>query len=55
MQTLLFIIFGVVIMLSSHLLARLATKKDVERAKRLGYGAASAMTHYETNHQNLKV
>jgi hypothetical protein len=49
METLLFIIFGVVLVVSSHLLARLATKKDMERAKLQGYGAASAMTRYETN------
>ena len=52
MQTLLFIIFGVVLMVGSHLLARLFTKKDWERAKRDGYGAASAMTLHETNRQN---
>jgi hypothetical protein len=49
METLLFIIAGVVVVVISHLLARLFEKQDLERAKRQGYGAASAMTRYETN------
>ena len=52
METLLFIIVGVVLMVGSHLLARLSTKQDLERAKRDGYGAASAMKHHETNRKN---
>jgi hypothetical protein len=52
METLLFITFGVVLMVSAHMLARLATEKDMERAKRQGYGAASAMARHETNRQN---
>jgi hypothetical protein len=55
METLLFIIAGVVVVVGSHLLARLFTKQDLERAKRLGYRAASAMTLHETNRQNHKV
>ena len=52
METLLFITVGVVVMVGSHFLARLFEKQDVERAKRLGYGAASAMTLHETNREN---
>ena len=44
METLLFIIAGVVVMVGSHLLARLFTKQDLERAKREGYGAATVAT-----------
>jgi len=47
METLLFITVGVVVMVGSHFLARLFAKQDLERAKRLGYGAASAMARYD--------
>jgi hypothetical protein len=49
METLLFIIVGIVVMVGSHLLARLFMKQDLERAKRQGYRVASAMISHETN------
>ena len=48
METLLFITVGVVVMVGSHWLARIFTKQDLERAKRDGYGVASAMKRHET-------
>ena len=48
MEFLLYIVVGVVVMVGSHLLARLFTKQDLERAKRTGCGAANAMTLHET-------
>jgi hypothetical protein len=47
MEILLFIILGVAVMVGSHLLDRLFTKQDLERAKRLEYGAANAMKRHE--------
>jgi hypothetical protein len=52
METVLFIIVGVVVMVGSHVLDGLFTKQDLERAKRQGYGAANVMTRHEPNREN---
>ena len=55
METLLYIVYRVVLIPCSRLLAMLARKKDRQRfARRDGYGAASVMTRHETNCERQK-
>ena len=55
METVLFIVVGVVVVVGSHLLARLFEKQDLERATRDGYGAASVRTQQSVRQNQFEM